>query len=330
MRRSASLLIAVSLGACVALQSCLVPNKDLVDSLPGSAGTSATGATGATDAIGDGGTDSVGGSATAGMGGRTNGGSSSAGTSSGGSTGANGGTGSGTDGGSPNPDSGGAPSWHFGDTTSCSGSFLFCDDFEKVNQSWPAGAAWSRSVITDAPSGTHVMQTGFHNAPLGFHHAEFSLSFWVRFQGGAPGNVADQAFITWPRAQSDLTFGIEGSVYHFRTELNGVAAVAPERPEDTQDAVINTWTCVKLVAKAQQIRATVTVFGQQPVELPLIGGAPDAGIDQKLMQATPGNQLAFDIGDWYLAEPGTDIELDDVRVGAADQRTICDDYNDSL
>lgn len=328
MRRSASLLLVAGLGTCVALQSCLVPNRDLVDSLPGKGNA---GTTGATDAMGDGGNDSGGSSTTAGKGGRSsggssNGGSSAAGTDPGG-TGNSGGTGS-SDGGSPMTD-GGAPGWHFGDPSSCGGTFLFCDDFEKINADWPAGAQWKRVVVTGAPSGTHVMQTGFHTAPLGFHHAEFSLSFWVRFSG-TNGNVPDQPFITWPRAQADLTFGVEEGLFRFRTANNGQAASAPEQAADTQNALVDTWTCVKLIGKNQQVNASVTVVGQKPIELPVIGGSADAGVDQKLMQITPGGALAFDIGDWYLASMGTDIQLDDVRVGTPTARTICDDYNDSL
>ncbi|HVY30167.1 MAG TPA: hypothetical protein VHB79_26600 [Polyangiaceae bacterium] len=329
MRRWRSLLLVSCLAACVTVPSCLVPNKELVDSLPSSGG----GTAGASDSVGGDGSESAGTSSIAGKAGQSGGGSSNAGTGSGGKSsggsggnGDNGGTSSGGtgmmgDGGSAT-EGGGAPGWHFGDATSCSGTFLFCDDFEKINQAWPPGAQWTRGVQSDAPSGTHVMQTGFHDAPLGFHHAEFSLSFWVRFT-----SKADQAFITWPRAQGDLYFGLEESVFRFRFSSNP-PTVAPEKLADSLNAVINTWTCVKLVAKAQEIRATVTVLGQKPIELPVIGGTADPGIDQLLLQSTPGSQLAFDIGDWFLADPGTDIELDDVRVGSAAQRTICDEYND--
>jgi hypothetical protein len=281
--------------------------------------------------VGGGGNDSGGSSTTAGKGGRPSGGSSTGGSSAAGTDAGGTGNGGGTtssDGGSPMTD-GGAPSWHFGDPTSCDGTFLFCDDFESVNSEWPPGAQWKRAVITGAPSGTHVMQTGFHDAPLGFRHAEFSLSFWVRFPG-TNGNAPDQPFITWPRAQADLTFGVEEGLFRFRTANNGQAASAPEQASDTQNAVIDTWACVKLVGQNHEVRATVTVLGQKPVELPAIGGAADAGVDQKLMQLTPGGALAFDIGDWILGEGGTDIQIDDVRVGAPTSRTICDDYNDNL
>jgi hypothetical protein len=309
VKRKLAGLVTLSVGVSALFQACLVPDKQLVDELPSESGAgvgarggsdSSNGAEAGAGEVSDGGTGTAGGSANAGKGGSGNAGSSGSGVAGSEVT------------------VGGAPAAYHG---ACGGDlFLFCDDFEQDNGGWPASGQWTRESTDDAPSGNHVMVTGFHAVPTDFQEAAFSLSFWVRF-----GSLADQAFVTWPTPVGDLYFGLEASVFRFRLGATP-PEVAPELTKYTRSAVVDTWTCVEIIVDANEARASVLVADQQSVELAVLGGAPDAGIDQKLLQAIPGGHVDYASGKWSLGEAGTSVQIDDVRLGQPNQPTVCQEH----
>lgn len=316
--------VAFSLwGAGVAF-ACVVPNVDLVDHLPGSGG----------DADVVGGDNSSGpdsGGSTGGRAGAATGGSSGGTTpTSGGTTPANGGTATvagtgGTDGGIV---------WKFSGKYACdiappTSRLSFCDSFEATDtDSWGDSPQWTRPAIGDAPSGTRVMRTGFHGAPMNNSEeiaigaANFNMSFWVRFS-----SKTDQTFISWTAGGLPFTFGLEGARFRFRLEQSP-PVVAPELDKYTRAAVVDTWTCVEIEKTGSTFQATVTAFGEPPYELAPVGGTADADVDKILLDSIPGKTLSIDRAPWSLGDPGTDIEIDDVRVGHS-LPSVCKDFIDA-
>ncbi len=317
-------------GASVAL-ACVVPDVDLVDQLPShtagknqggsAAGKASQPAGGDGTVVGGesfGGTDS--GGATGGRGGTVNGGSS-AGTAPGTAGTAGSTAGSSSVGGGPTD-------WVFSGKGACDAGHptAFCDDFEgTLGSAWPAGKPWTTPSINDAPSGSHAMRTGFHAAPMGYSSGvnDFNLSFWVRFP-----TKTDQAFITWTVNGIAMTFGLEASSFRFRREGNP-AVVAPELDQYTRGADVDTWTCVEIENVGSTFETTVTAFGDAPVKLATLGGTADAGIDKSLLDSVPGKMVNVDQAIWALGDPGTDIEIDDVRVVSPGEASVCKDFLDA-
>jgi hypothetical protein len=310
-------------GASIAV-ACLVPDVELVDRLPnGAAGATLGGSAAGKSSPPTGGDDSPGAESSGGAG---QGGSSAAhgGTANGGSE-----PGAGTAGSSAGKDGSGGDgplTWMFTGNGACGTDAqpLFCDDFEMERpMNWSATPLWERVTIADAPSGTQGLRSSFHEAPMGSSPATsgFNLSFWVRF-----GSLTDQAFITWSLSTGPaLSFGLEGSSFRFLVAANPPVS-APELEKYTRGAIVDKWTCVEIVNVNATFQATVTVFGEDPVALSPIGGSADPGIDQMLLQAIPLQSIVIDSSIWRLADPGTDIELDDVRVVDAQGRSVCREF----
>lgn len=330
MVRSRQVLLAL-LGAA-AVVACLVPNVELVEELPGRGGTT-TSAAGA----GEGGdvTQTEGGeparagstaggepSGGSGLGGR--GGSTPAGSGPGGQ----GGSSPGGTSGAPSGGSGGSSpvTWAFSGQGACDAAVppLFCDDFEVQRLSnWGAGPLWQRIQLADAPSPTRVMDTVFKEAPMSFvkPSGPFSVSFWVRFP-----SLTDQHFITWPLTDGNLSFGLEESSFRFQLDSSPIT-IAPELPKHTRGATVDTWTCVEIdVVPDGELKATVTVFGEAPFELATLGGTPTPGVDEKMLQAVPGETLTLGETSWTLGKVGVELQIDDVRVAASTQPSVCDDF----
>jgi hypothetical protein len=216
----------------------------------------------------------------------------------------------------------------FGDKAGCDtdAPAILCDDFESQRPSnWAPGPLWTREEPGDAPSPSHVMQTGFKEAAFAdigmLPESGFHVSFWVRFT-----SLTDQPFIAWTVSGMQLWFGLEESAFRFRLD-SSPATIAPEQAKYTRGATPNTWTCVELnVPSAHEVNAIVTVFGEPPFELATLGGSPDAGIDKTLLESIPGAQISFNTNSWVLGHEGTDIQIDDVRFAFAAQPSVCDDF----
>lgn len=321
---------SLALVGAVVTAACLVPNVELVERLPGGGGSavggSSPGASG--DSQGgdlgssEGGEVSNAGSTTAGVGGSGEGGAPGG---SSGSSGVDGGGGVGGGGSSSGGSAGSGGVWMFGGDGACATEGpLFCDDFEVQRLSnWGAGPLWQRNAIADAPSPTRVMQTVFKDAQMVFVKptSTFNLSFWVRFP-----SLTDQAFITWPVAEGNLSFGLEESSFRFRLDSNPIT-VAPELAKHTRGATVNVWTCVDIdVIPDSEFRARVTVFGEPPLELASLGGAPTPGVDEKLLQSIPGGALTLGDTSWTLGQLGVELDIDDVRVVDSGKPSVCDDF----
>jgi hypothetical protein len=312
--------------------SCLVSNVELVDRLPGAndggtgadgvAGT-ATGAEGGDDPGPVGGADS--GGSSSGPGGRA--GSSGDGSNPPGGSGPGGGS-SGLAGGGTGGRYTTAPSdWVFGDKGGCDtqAPALMCDDFETEHDlAWLGGLPGTTPTVTDAPSGDHVWLSSFKSAAMNVTPGVegFNVSFWVRLLGGS----GDHVFIDWTGpGHTRLSFGIEGEAYRFRLASSPMAYSAPQLLKHTRNASYDKWTCVELEYKDATFQATVTVLGDAPVKLALVGGKADAGIDQELLEL--GSAEALDLGpDWALGETGAELQFDDVRVVPLGQPSVCQDF----
>jgi hypothetical protein len=317
--------------------SCLVSNIELVDSLPGTTdggagmagnppstdGGDDPGPSGGTDSGGtsnpDGGTSNPDGGTSNPDGGTSNpdGGTSNPGGGSGGVSGSGAGGGYTTD-----PDD-----WAFGGKSACETSVpaMMCDDFETESEfAWAGGLPGTRPVITDAPSGEHVWLSSFQSAAMNVTPgaAGFNVSFWVRLAAGG----GDHAFIDWSGpGHTRLSFGVEGEAYRFRLASSPTAYSAPELLKHTRSATFDKWTCIELVYEDATFQATVTVLGDAPVKLALVGGTANAGIDQQILEL--GGADAFDIGpEWTLGETGAEYEFDDVRVVPLGQPSVCQDF----
>jgi hypothetical protein len=324
MSRRLKRIAVLTLAAGVAV-ACLVPNVELVEQLPSEGNKGGTTAGGAGDSEAGAPAPSEGGEPSSA--GSSNGGASSgtdaAGSSNGGTS--NAGTGNG---GTSNAGHGGSSGeWVFSGSGACDGQdpALFCDDFEMPRLSnWGAGPLWERNAIAGAPSPTHVMQTAYKDAAMlvsSMPTSGFNVSFWVRFP-----SLTDQAFISWPVANGNLSFGLEESSFRFRLDSNPVT-VAPELPKYTRGAAVDTWTCVEIdVAQDGIFQATVTVFGEQPLELAALGGTPSPGIDEKLLQAVPGQALTLGSGAWTLGQVGAALDFDDVRVVTIGKQSVCQEF----
>ena len=329
MSRRLQRIGVLTLAAAVAV-ACLVPNVELVEQLPSEGNQGGTTAGGAGDseagapAPSEGGEPSSAGSSNSGA---SSGGTDAAGSSNGGTS--NGGTGNGgtSNAGHGGSAGGGSGEWMFSGSGACDGQepALFCDDFEMQRLSnWGAGPLWERNAITGAPSPTHVMQTAYKDATMlvsSMPTSGFNVSFWVRFP-----SLTDQAFISWPVANGNLSFGLEESSFRFRLDSNPVT-VAPELPKYTRGAAVDTWTCVEIdVAQDGIFQATVTVFGEEPLELAALGGTPSPGIDEKLLQAVPGQALTLGSGAWTLGQVGAALDFDDVRVVTIGKPSVCQEF----
>jgi len=327
MKRSR--LLVASLVATAACAACLVKDVELRDRLPseqaGGEPSSAAGSHSQAEAGSstDGGEPPTAGTDSGGAndsGGTTSRGGSNGGTSSAGKPSTGGKAGSSTGG------SGGhAGNWTFSNASPCTNPApLFCDDFEQVRAAnWETGPLWTREAAQGAPTPTHVMRTGFHQATIKelMTAAGFTLSFWTRFP-----TKTDQALVTFPVGGTTMFFGVEESVFRFRLDETP-PEVAPEQTKYTRGVAVDTWTCVELeVSPEHEWRATVTVFGDEPFELEPLGGTADPGIDQKLLQAIPGGVASIGAGNWKLGETGTDIQIDDVRVTSPGAASVCDDF----
>lgn len=309
------------LGAA-SVAACLVPDVELVASLPGGGGSGGSVSRAGEGAAGEP-TPSEGGAPSA-AGSEAGGAGASAGTDSGGAPGGSGGAAGGSAG---NGGSGGSPpvQWRFGEKGACDVEApLFCDDFEVQRTSnWGAGPLWQRPELDDSPSPTRVMDTAFKDAPMAFVKpaGNFNVSFWVRFP-----SLTDQHFITWPLADGNLSFGLEESSFRFRLDSDPVT-IAPELPKHTRGATVDTWTCVDIDWVADgEFEATVTVFGEPPLELAPLGGSPTPGEDEKLLQAIPGATLTLGDTSWTLGQVGVELQIDDVRVVTGDEPSVCDDF----
>ena len=324
MKRSSRALLVGSLLGCGLAVSCVVSNVELVDSLPGAsdggagvAGT-ATSPSGGDDSTAGGGDDGPS------NGGKNSGGSGAGragnGPSPGGSGGSSGSGGSGSGGYTTDP-----TEWTFGDKGACDtdAPAMFCDDFEAENPVWTGGLPGSRPMVADAPSGNHIWETSFTSAAMNVIPSAdgFNVSFWVRLAAGG-----DHTFIDWSGpGQTTLSFGVEGGAYRFRLASDPMAYSAPELLKYTRNVRFDTWTCVELAYVDATFQATVTVLGEAPVKLAVVGGTADAGIDEKVL--TLGDSGAFDIGpSWGLGETGANIEFDDVRVVPLGQPSVCQDF----
>lgn len=303
--------------------SCIVSNVELVERLPGEneggAGATATAGTtngndGGDDPGPDGGMSS--GGSSAGRAGSSNSGGSNP---TAGSTGV---SGSGTGGFNTDP-----TQWVFDDKGACdtAAPAMLCDDFEQERATnWTGGLPGSRPMIADAPSGEHVWESAFNAAAMNVVPGGdgFSVSFWVR----VPTGGGDHVFIDWSGpGHTALSFGIEGGGYRFRLASEPTAYSAPELPKYTRTARFDAWTCVELVYVDATFQATVTVLGEAPVKLALVGGTPDPGIDEDVLKL--GASDAFQLGpDWTLGETGANLEFDDVRVVPLGQASVCQDF----
>lgn len=326
-----SRLLAASVVATAACAACLVKDVELRDRLPSEQAGGESSSTAGSNNQAEAGSSTDGGEAP------------SAGTDSGGANGSggttsNGGSDGGTSSGAGKPSTGGkagsstggsgghaGDGWAFSGTSPCTNPApLFCDDFEQArSMNWESGPQWTRESAQGAPTPTHVMRTGFHQATMKdiMPPDGFNLSFWARFP-----TKTDQALVTFPVGDTTMFFGVEESVFRFRLDATP-PEVAPEQMKYTRGVMVDTWTCVELeVSPEYEWRATVTVFGEEPFELAPLGGTADAGIDQKLLQAIPIGVASIGAGGWKLGETGTDIQIDDVRVTSPGAASVCDDF----
>lgn len=216
--------------------------------------------------------------------------------------------------------------WAFGGKSACeTDGPALCDDFEVEHSSvWIGGLPGSRAEVADAPSGEHIWRTTYASAAINVppYDVGFNVSFWVRLASGG----GDHAFIDWSGpGHTKLSFGVEGNAYRFRLDSSPMAYSAPELLKYTRSASFDKWTCVELAYVDNTFQATVTVLGDAPVKLALVGGAANAGIDQQILEL--GSTSAFDLGpDWTLGETGTELEFDDLRVVPLGQRSVCQDF----
>lgn len=327
---SRPLVLGSLLSGSVAV-SCLVSNVDLIDQLPGpnDGGAGADGVAG-TSTGADGGDNPgpipVGGEASGGSSSGPGGRGGSAGSASGGNGPAAGsGNGGSSNGGGYTTD---PNDWGFGGKSACetAAPALMCDDFETDHEgAWAGGLPGTTPSIADAPSGEHVWLNGFKSAAMNVlpYGEGFNVSFWVRLLDTSSG---DHEFINWSGpGHTLLSFGIEGEAYRFRLASSPMAYSAPQLLKYTRSASYDRWTCVELVYADATFQATVTVLGDAPVKLALVGGKADAGIDQEILEL--GSADAFDLGpDWTLGAAGSDMQFDDVRVVPVGQPSVCQDF----
>lgn len=330
IRWSRPLVLGSLLSGTIAV-SCLVSNVELVDHLPGpnDGGAGADGVAGTTTGAEGGDDPGPIGGAGAGSGGSDTGPGGRAGSSSGGSAPGGTGPGGGSGGGTGGSGSGGyttdPTTWVFGGKGACETDVaaLMCDDFEVEHASaWAGGLPGNRPEVTDAPGGDHIWQNAYESAAMNLTPgaAGVSASFWVRVPPGG-----DHEFIEWSGpGHTLLSFGIEGNAYRFRLASEPMAYSAPELLKHTRSARREVWTCVELVYVDATFQATVTVLGEAPVKLALVGGSADAGIDEEVITR---DSAAFDVGpEWTLGETGAELEFDEVRVVPLGQPSVCDDF----
>lgn len=300
----------LSLSAGLIAFGCLVPDIELVDDLPGSAGHGGEGQSGSASEGGEHFSDSSGGEP-------TEGGEQGVGGSSGSSAGNDWGGAVGT---------GGAPSSDIPELGVCaSGSYQVCDDFEgMLSDGWPPGI--TGTALTDAPSGDAVLVVDFGFQPeLQLSFTAISVSFWVRLQ-----NKADQRFISFTQGTDELGLGIEHEQARFiHSGMEGV--IAPSDDNKTRLIAPATWFCVELRVDqvAARIESRIVVPGDSPVTLPVLDNTPTEGEDDYWNASLAGN-WEIDSGKLIFGQNGAYQEFDDVVVGDYDEQTLCDRYLEAI
>jgi hypothetical protein len=326
--------VALALLSAGLFGACVVKDVQLVDRLPGDAGaggsggntsdagspsgagktSSADGGEDATAGEGSGATQSTAGTDSGGNGGTTPGGSGGA--SPGGSAGTN-------QGGTNNP-------VMIPDLQSCpDASYFVCDNFETgASDGWQSGPV--PKEVADAPSGEHVLALAFVPERLQLMFQAVKVSFWVRLD-----TVSDQPFLSFFSGNQDkVQLGLEESRFRWTfwsaaSQSTGAVRV-PQNNADSRLLPIGFWFCVEMSVQVtpQRLDARVVIPGATPFVMPTVDADPTPGVDEQWNMSYPwavnGNAgFGFGIDGAYQ-------EIDDVMIGAFDQKTLCELYEESL
>jgi hypothetical protein len=309
--------------------ACVVPDVELVASLPGVAGSGSGGKAGAAQAgttseagedSDEGGGDSGGSSSSAGdasQGGNQNQGGDAGAVNAGGTAGASGSAGT--------SGSGGSAPTAIPELNACDDSLYFsCDDFENGTQGvWLPGTP--PAVSDDAPSGQHILTSDYQENRLQMQLGNIKVSFWVRLV-----SLADQRVLSFfDGNQSMFGLGIEESRLrwqYFDVAANNITAVAPSDNAKTRLIPTDEWFCLEVtVLPPNSLEALVVIPGVAPYELPVLDGTATVGEDQVWNTTYPNWFINTNVA-LLFGQEGAYQEYDDVLVNAHDQPSLCDLY----
>jgi hypothetical protein len=324
--------LALALLPAALVGACLVKDVELVDRLPGDAGGSGGNTSTAGSPSGAGKTSSGDGGEDAAAGDGSGGTQPSAGSDSGGQAGAMspGGTG-GAPGGSAGMNQGGSEDpITIPDLQSCPDpNYFLCDNFEAgAADEWQSGPV--PKVIADAPSGEHVLAANFVPERLALVFQAVKVSFWVRLE-----NMSDQPFLSFfSNNQDKVQLGLEESRLRWTfwlasTQENGLVRI-PQNNAAARLLPIGSWFCVEVAIQAtpKVLDARVVIPGATPFVMPTVDGDPSAGIDDQWnMNYNWGVNSNAGL---FFGIDGAYQEFDDVMIGAFDQKTLCELYEESL
>jgi hypothetical protein len=309
----------LSLSAGLIAFGCVVPDIELVDSLPDSAaGSGGRGGEGQSGSASEGGELSNEAGADSGGAGAPS--ESGAGGAAGGNTAAHGGT-------AGSAGSAGSMSSEIPELDVCTtgNSFQVCDDFEaRLSSGWPPGLA--ATIISDAPSGQAVLVKDYafqHQLQLDF--TAISVSFWVRL-----ASRTDQRILSFKQGMHEFGLGMEGDRARFM-HSGFEALVAPSDDNKTRLLAPATWFCVELRVDTTgaSIESRVVVPGDAPYPLPVLDDLATAGEDDEWNAGLP-DSWQIESGALVFGEEGSYQEFDDVVVGDYDEQTLCDRYLEAV
>jgi len=317
---------------------CLVQDVELVDTLPGEGNGAVGNTSGAGSPSHAGNSSSSDGGEDAAAGDGSGGSKPSAGSAAGGQAGAmspggSGGANPGGSAGSAGMNQGGSNDpGAIPDLQSCPDPlYILCDNFETG-----ADSQWSTTPtpeqITDAPSGQYVLESDFVPERLQLTFTSLKVSFWVRIQ-----TEADQPILSFfSNNQDKIRLGLEESRLRW-TYWSGAAQSTgnvriPQNNAASRLLPIGSWFCLELAISAnpKSLDARVVIPGDAtgPFAMPTVDGNPTAGIDDQWNMSynwgVNGNAGLF------FGDDGAYQEFDDVMVGAFDQKTLCELYEETL
>jgi hypothetical protein len=317
--------VGLSLSAGFVAFGCLVPDIELVASLP----DSVAGATGREGGAGEPGSSSTGGEPTHEAGADAGGAGEPGQGGAHSQSGAGGTAGAGSSAGGASAGTGGSSTSHgseIPELNACAtDTYRVCDDFEDpLSDHWSPGL--SGTPASDAPSGEAVLVKDYafqHQLMLDF--TAISVSFWVLLE-----SRTDQRIVSFKQGMHEFGLGMEHDRARFmHSGIEGL--VAPSDDNKTRLLAPATWLCLELRVDTfgGSIESRVVVPGDPAFPLPALDNMPTAGEDDEWNAGLPGGWQIESSG-LVFGEEGSYQKFDDVLIGEYDQQTLCDIYLEAV